>query len=282
MGERFKTLTRPRVFMAMPHYTSAVHIGAAQAFFVTGSRGAVDIVRHQTWGGSLLAKSFNMLWAMALSVAEKEGCEWFVMLHADIVPEHGWVDKLVTEGERIDADVISVVMPLKSQKGLTSTAIDNPHDIFQPLRRLTMREVHSGKIPETFVADDLSDNIELLINTGCMAARLDRPWCRAVDSDGNLRSTFSIADRIKRIDGKWNVGVAPEDWQWSRTINELGGKVAATTAVKASHYGEAGYPNDSGWGAFENDEETKDVWAAKGCRLTTDPAEEYRTKTATD
>ena len=271
-----QTPEKPRVFLAMPHYTAHIHMAAAQAFFTSYTVGGVRVVRQQTWGGSLLAKSFNMLWAMALASNEKDECEWFAMLHADIGPEGGWVDKLIEEAIVNDADVVSACIPLKNAKGLTSTGIDDPDDEFQPLRRLTMREVHSQMVPLTFSAADLGQpDHALLVNTGCFVARLDRPWCRATDQRGHLLSTFSIDDRIKRIDGVWNVGVSPEDWRWSRMLHRAGAKVMATKKVVANHFGETGYRNDAAWGQYRNDEETQNVWQSKGCRIITDDAEQY-------
>ena len=258
----------------MPSYDSRVHLASAQAFFVTPTKGEVSIIRQQTWGGSLLAKSFNMLWAMALAHADKEQCEWFAMLHADIGPEAGWVDILVKEAIIHDADMVSAVIPMKSPKGLTSTGLDNPENEFEPMRRMTMREVWQPEIPDTFTAADLGQTeLALLVNTGCFVARTNRKWCRATDERGFLKSRFSIDDRIARIDGMWNVGVSPEDWQFSRMLHEAGAKVMATRKVKAVHYGETGYRNDVPWGTCENDDETRKTWEARNCSIITDGKE---------
>lgn len=260
-------MSKPRVFVGMPHYSSQVHIAAAYGLFVGASTGgACEIVDRQSYGGSALAKSFNMLWAQALALNEAGRCDWFAMLHADIGPEDNWVDNLIGIALANDADVVSVVMPLKSSKGLTSTGIDNPNEPYEPYRRLTMREVHE-RLPATFSAADLGHpDKALLINTGCFVARLDRDWCRATDSEGNLLSTFSLHDRIKRINGKWNVGMNPEDWRWSRMLHAAGAKVFATTSIQATHFGEVGYSNGHGWGSFANDQETKS-WQADGLRF---------------
>jgi hypothetical protein len=129
-----------------------------------------------------------------------------------------------------------------------------------------MREVHQH-LPATFSAADLGHGDKaLLVNTGCFVARLDQDWCRATDSNGHLLSTFSLDDRIKRVNGKWNVGMNPEDWRWSRMLHAQKAKVYATTSVKLEHFGEVGFTNAHGWGYLNHDEETKG-WQNDGLKF---------------
>lgn len=244
-------MTKPTVFLAMPHYSSQIHLASAKAFFADASCGACDIVARRTCGGSLLAKSFNMLWAESLTANESDGVRYFVMLHADIGPEPNWVDSLVHLMEKHDADVISAVSPMKSVEGLTSTAIDNPEDEFDPLYRLTIRDL--GNLPSTFSASDVGHPAEcLLINTGCMIVDMDKDWCHK-RIDGRLISTFSIDDAIRSVDGKYQVSVASEDWQFSRLVHREGGKLMATSEIQLTHYGEIGFRNYGSWGTCTTD-----------------------------
>ena len=243
---------KPTVFLAMPHYSARAHLTAAEAFFVTASAGACDIVARRTFGSSLLAKAFNMLWAEALTANRNGAARYFVMLHSDIGPERGFVDILMQQIQEHEADIVSAVVPIKSTEGLTSVAFDKMSPTcFEPSHRLTIREVAS--LPTTFDAEDAGCPGQcMLVNTGCMIIDMDKPWCHR-KRHGRLEALFSIEDCISDVDGTYQVGVAPEDWQFSRLIHRFGGKVMATRAVKLQHYGEIGFANYGMWGTCQTD-----------------------------
>jgi hypothetical protein len=160
----------------------------------------------------------------------------------------------------LDADLFSVVVPIKGRHGLTSTAIGDPANPWRPIRRLTLREVF--RLPETFSIHDCiaagfaAPGQQLWVNTGCSLAYLRRDWATAVDSHGYLRVFFTIQDRIHWDGNAGRVETAPEDWNYSRMIANEGGRVFATRKVKLCHAsGEEFYPNDHPWGDWETDEE---------------------------
>lgn len=168
----------------------------------------------------------------------------FAMLHDDVCPQEGWLDQLLGDLEEHSADVMSAVVPIKDEQGLTSTAIDDPEDPWNVERRITMTELM--RLPEVFGAADCGyPDRKLLVNTGCWICRLDREWRRHV--------SFTIRDRIVYKDGKWTPEVASEDWNFSRDVQELGGKVMATRRVMLKHAGEMFYPNSHGWGNWKHD-----------------------------
>lgn len=181
----------------------------------------------------------------------EQGVTHFAMLHDDIQPADGWIDTLLEEMNRVDADIISVVVPLKENSGLTSTAIDT--DPWRP-RRLTMREV--AKLPETFNGWDArnlglgSDHLSelwpcLLVNTGCWICKFTDEWAE--------RAFFHVRDKIIRVNGHFEPRVAPEDWEFSRWAHNEGLKVYATTKVHLTHSGTAQFQNWGSWGQ-ETDE----------------------------
>lgn len=204
------------------------------------------------YGSSLLAKAFNVLWSRALT----SGFTHFAMLHADIAPSFGWVDGLMEIMDEREADVVSVVMPIKSEDGLTSTALDcsregDPSDVI----RLTMAEVM--ELPETFSFDDakqLAANAHgLLINTGCMLIDLRKPWAKQFTG-------FTIRDRLRWEGETLHVMVEPEDWGFSRWLDrwyqrrDEVAKVYATRSIRAYHLGgNRHYPNFEAWGNLEHD-----------------------------
>lgn len=206
-------------------------------------------------GGSLLAHNFNSLWAGAINLdaaAERdpENCgprvDYFAMLHSDVEPEEGWLDKLVEEMEERDLDMLGVVVPIKDLQGLTSIALQNPNgDQWRPLCRLTMTEVMS--LPETFTADDTG--YELLLNTGC--------WVCRFDSEVAKRVWFTINDTI-RFDEERGICVAevePEDWYFSRRMREHGLRIGATRKIRIAHAGSMRFGNQDAWGHKSFDSE---------------------------
>lgn len=194
----------------------------------------------QFYSSSLLAKTFNHLWCNALN-ARSKGVTHFAMVHADIGPETYWLDKMHAIMSEHKADILSVVAPMKSYEGLTSTGIDGYIDGRRALtpRRFTMREIYA--MPHaTFTHPDL------VINTGLMLVDLTKPWVEEV--------AFGIADEIHvSDDGKFTPFTIPEDWSFSRQARNRGAIIYATRDVKLEHWGTAAYANTGPWGSLEID-----------------------------
>ena len=244
----------PTIFLATPHYDGKLHGGAAMGAFIPAfatSRQDVQIMPRNL-GGSLLAFVFNRLWAEALCYAAVGKVDYFVMLHADVCPVEGWLDTLVGECERLNADVVSTVIPIKQsgvpwEKIATTTAVGTMDDTWHPTRKLTLGECHS--FPPTFsIADTPWPKQRLLVNTGCWIADLRKPFWLETYADGKLKHYFTIRDGIK-LHGRFPDGrlqieplVESEDWGFSRRL-PVDAKVYATTAVKVVHVGEAKWRN---------------------------------------
>jgi hypothetical protein len=251
---------KPQVFLALPIYDGTVLARAAAAFFSWPStREHLDLVQSM-FGCSLLARTFNTLWIQALNHAERGLITHFAMLHADVAAPQFWLDTLMEELTAREADICSVVVPIKDMKGVTSTAIDDPANPWQPYRRLTMTEVM--RLPETFTAEDCHQaslnphHGALLVNTGCWVCDLRRPWWLG-DPTQNQPLCFMINDRIRRgAEGKFFVDTQSEDWYFSREAAKYGAKIIATRKVKLEHFGEAGFSNVGAWGEWSHDMET--------------------------
>lgn len=232
---------KPLVLLAIPSYDGWYCDGAAEAFYNTPTVGKCDIQRTRG-RSSFLTKTFNDLWCAALN-RRALGFTHFAMIHADIGPiTPGWVDVLVSELERLDADMVSAVAPIKTPHGWTSTAVALNDDDPWLRRRLTMKEVYD--LPETFGADDVGG--PLLLNTGLWVCRLDRPWCEQV--------CFDTLNRIVKKDGVWHTEAISEDWLFSAALNRLGCKLYATRKVTLAHDGGGEYKTDHVWGTQERDE----------------------------
>jgi hypothetical protein len=221
-------------------------------------------------GSSLLGGNFNYIWTTALNNRLKCSCGWrgsspdglcfrcdspceqfathAAMIHSDVEPINDyWLEAMLTEMERTGADMLSVVLPIKTQDGITTTAIEDRRT--GKLRRLTMTEI--GAIPEvTFDAATAGyPDHNLLVSSGLWIADLRNPWVE--------HNWFEVRDRIFREtkDGQFDHETAAEDWSFSRRMHKMGRKVVASTCVRANHWGEAIYPNDQPWGTCKRDRE---------------------------
>jgi hypothetical protein len=202
--------------------------------------------------GSLLNLSFNQLWAGALN-SRTDGVRFFAMCHDDIEVGAGWADVLFDEMQATGADVVSVAVPLKDARGLTSTAVHN--QTTGEVRRLTLAELFT--LPPTFDLADLvaagiarGDGAEtLLVNTGLWLCRFG-DWC---DEFPGFRNMF---DGVKRLpDGRFVASCLPEDWSFSVWAARAGLSVKVTRKVPLAHLGAGGveYRNDRVWGEYATD-----------------------------
>jgi len=221
-----------RLAIVQPSYTTAIY--SRDALINTQYTKRFKDVVIWGGGGSLLTLSHNLCWCYGLN-GRSDGVTHLLMMHTDIAPKQkDWIDILYDEMAAAEADVLSVIVPIKSPFGLTSTAFDI--DPWSP-RRLTMTEALA--LPKTWTAH----NPDLLINTGLMLVDFRKPWVEPP-------FRFHVRDRIIRTpEGAWKPDVESEDWNASRQMHKLGLRVFATRAVTLDHYGQMAYPNDEKWGA---------------------------------
>lgn len=244
-----------KVFLACPTHDGRIDVASAQGLFASATTRHMLVVAPSL--NSLLSLNCNGLWAEAINQRNESGIEWFAMLHSDIGPEAGWLDKLIELAERHDADLMSTVVPIKDARGLTSTAIESNDLARGPFCRLTLRQVRHEAFPDTFDLEAAASALEslprplqianvprtkLVCNTGCLVCRLDRPWCDP------SRVFFHELNAIAQIDGRWQAIVWPEDWFFTGKVTENGGRVMATKAVRVVHRGLVEYPSDGVWG----------------------------------
>lgn len=241
-GEQTSTDTRKKALLGMPGY-GAITGGAARGFFRSSARLNVALRMQES---SLLAHNFNLLWCDALNMHRRSGLDYFAMQHSDIEPPDGWLDTLVAEMEARNLDVLGVAVPIKDVRGVTSTALARDDgDTWRIHCRLTMAELY--RLPETFTAADIPGNRPLLLNTGLWVCRFG-DWCKKV--------RFTINDRIVvDQDGDFIPQVEPEDWYFSRLLNELGLRVGCTRKLDVGHRGHMVFGNSRGWGNNSFDRE---------------------------
>jgi hypothetical protein len=227
------------IFVAVPHYGGGVVAEALPGLSFPSMKHRVHL---RTNSVSLLAFNFNSLWCQALNDRRKNQTTHFAMHHSDIGAPPGWVDTLLEEMDRVGADVLSAIVPMKDGKGLTSTAWYNPQA--SSVRRITLKEAH--RLPVTFDAAANPEYGELLINTGLWICQFKEQWVERV--------CFTIADRIVQADdGTFQPRVFSEDWHFSHWCNLEGLRVFATRILPVAHYGAASFRNDSPWGDWDTD-----------------------------
>lgn len=229
-----------RVFLACPRY-GAVVFEAAFAAFQASQDHAVMLWPSED---SRLPYSFNKLWCAALNTRKEHGWTHFAMLHSDVAAERLWLDTLIAEQQWVGVQVLAAVIPIKDERGVTSTGLY--HRETEALRRLTLHEVH--KLPLTFrAADTACPEDALVVNTGCWVCDFTQPWVEQV--------RFRFVDEIRRLpDGTFDARTMAEDWDFSLQLDHLGVSVAATRRVSLKHYGSQGYSNAEPWGSWTQDE----------------------------
>lgn len=213
-----------------------------------GQPGAVSLVAqlalwraHPEWtiyhfelSTSLLATTFNFCWCHALNLREKEGLTHFLMIHSDVRPidNDDWFDTLLGEMEKNQGEVISAIIPIKDERGLTSTAIDT-HP-WRPVR-ISMKQAIE-QLPESWTTPGL------LFNTGLMLVDMRRDWVEKI--------CFTVRDKIEKDPktGLWQAYAQPEDWDFSRQCRALGVRCIVTRAVKVQHFGNKRFNNYEPWG----------------------------------
>lgn len=197
------------------------------------------------WGASsILTHNFNRLLCDAYNKQAELGLTHFAMLHSDIAPAAGWLALLLAELKAHNLQVLSAVSPLKCNDGLTSTGLDLGHKV----RRLSLAEVFT--LPETFTGADTHShygNSKLMLNTGC--------WIMDMSAITPDQAFFTIQDSVTRDPaGHYVPDFKPEDWLFSRRLNELGIRTGATRKVKLEHYGSQAFTNSQVWGTKGTDE----------------------------
>lgn len=236
--------------------------------------GQVLVVRNSS---SALGNNFNNLWCTALN---DRTVTHFAMVHSDVLPQPFWLNVLMHELDATGAQMVSAVIPLKDQFGITSTAIGNPFDRWRPWKRFSMTEIMN--MPATFDVEQAGfKGMDLLLNTGCWMCDLRDPRWRATrrGDDGRDEAVcyFTLRDRIINVEGKWIPNGEPEDFFFSRQAQKIGLKLMATRKVQVGHAGRSVYPNEGPWGVWKADEATRPFWGKEDVSLATPSHEGERT-----
>ncbi len=174
-----------------------------------------------------------MLWCEALK--NRPEVTHFAMLHDDCEPQEGWLDVLLEELNRLDADIVSTVLAIKDFRGMTTTGIRYPGNWL--CRRFTKREIM--RMPETFsIADTDEPDQVLAIGTACWICNLpEASWPDKFPG-------FQNEHKIEWEGGQPCPSFDSEDWIFSEWAASQGLKVYSTRKVRMGHQGAYVYYND--------------------------------------
>lgn len=246
-----------RVFMGIPHVGSmAPEVLDSLAQPPTVGEHEL-LLRHS--GISLLAMNFNGLLCSALN--QTPACDYFLLHHNDIGigPDAcGWLDYMIEQMTEHKAAALSLVVPIKDGRGLTSTGLLKSTNGKREHRRLTVKELDD--LPDTFDVMDMVKKFDiwgtdacLTVNTGVLLLDLKqiRPHIEKL--------CFTIRDKITLTEeGQCAVHVWPEDWNFSEAAHRIGLRVVANKNVPLTHKGNLGFMTGARWG------QDHDGWAEQG------------------
>lgn len=247
----------PFVALMQPSYARSVpNKQSARLFYRAGQCKRIELDAQTSLG----IRCFNMLLCEALNARHiHPGLTHLAMIHDDIVPDEGWLDTLLAVQAEHDVDFLSAVVPIKNGTGITSTAVDMEGAPWM-VRRLTLHEVFN--LPETFTLADIPWRVptsRLLVNSGLWVLRFGE-WSERVfprtNPTGQLREVgvaFRDHARIIQLpDGEYGSQDISEDWDWSRQMDTLGLKLAATRKVGLYHE-RPEFTTRQPWGQWETD-----------------------------
>jgi SAM-dependent methyltransferase len=232
-----------RIFLGIPN-RGDISSGCYNAAIAASRRHTVFSLPMQ-FGD--IEHNFNMLFSEAWNNRFNRKLTHWGLLHTDISAEEWWLDVAIEEMDRVGADVMSVVMAIKDERGLTTTGIRYPG--VWGTRRFSMREI--SRLPETFsIADTDEPDAVLAINTGLWVCRFPQAgWPdKFVDGGG-----FIAKHAIRIENGNAVPWFDSEDWLFSDWAATNGLRVFATRKIKAVHHGGFPYGNQGSWGSWESE-----------------------------
>lgn len=209
--------------------------------------------------------NMDALWCDGFNQFEAGECTHFAMQHADVSPVPMWLDILLEEMDKFDLGMISAPVAIKDHRGLFSCGIGDPEYNWHPLRRLTIKELTSGKLPTTFTAEDYGkafgfdfSKFPLLHNNALWVVDFRKPeWATMVEGTNGPEWKFVHNFPRRNIrdpdTGKMVPQGESEDWFFSRMVHEAGIKSAITTRVAVSHRGATEFPNNTIWNVDNQD-----------------------------
>ncbi len=234
-----QSVQEPTIFLALPTGGN-IKPCAAHAVNKCSGKGLRVHPRWEQFGD--IPHNFNMLWCEALM--NRNTFTHFAMLHDDCMPMEGWLDVLLEEMDRVNADIMSSVLCIKDHRGLTTTGVRYPGT--WGTRRFTKKEL--WRMPETFSIEDTDEpNRILAIGTACWICKFPQAgWPDRFPG-------FQNEHKITWAGGEPSPQFDSEDWLFSDWAASQGLRIFSTRKVHMGHQGAAFFFNNDDAGTVETE-----------------------------
>jgi len=257
---------RYEILLGVPS-SGTIHESAAQASYHASLRHQVHRL-PSTFSGP----NYNAVWNAALNSGMEKRITHFAMMHTDIQIQEDeadtgtrWLDRMVEEMDKVNADFISTPIAIKDALGLTSCGIGNPENRWNPWRRFCVCELEN--MPMTFNAKDVGYGDKFLIHNHALCLwDMRKPCWYQTDENNRCQYIFNLEEDIRLENGKWVRYFHSEDWFYSRCMWKMNVNTYITRVVKVIHHGGMGYSNYDGSGLLwqDGDEATASQWRVPG------------------
>ncbi len=229
-----------RAYVAVP-YSHGIEpeAWASSRDCLRGHAGITADIRSRSF--SILTSNFNK---SLVACFNSKHYDYVALHHSDIQAAPGWLGLMIRDMELVDAEVMHAAVAIKNADGFTSTAIAYSEDRWEPIRNITMHELH--QLPSVFNISHIQEVIDpaamrLCPNTGVLVMKVTE---KMLDFPG-----FSNLDRIIRVsENCWQEKVVPEDWNFGHWCADMGIEVWGTRKVVTHHWGRQRFSSDQIWG----------------------------------
>jgi len=248
-------MVKTNIFIGVPSHTGQVSICTQRCILEARGPDLAVRVRNNTF--SLLDYNFDLLFCSAWA----SGADYFCLLHNDIAvssgdPARSWLMVMLDALRDGGFAAVSVVAPIKSVEGITSTALQLTKNNSFTMRRLMLREL--PKLPPIITKADVcklwgldaATAGALYINTGCLLMDLKKfGWAQKRWPGFQIRSQLAWSR-----EGLPKAFVLSEDWRFSQHLAEYGWPYAAVgpQLLPVEHLGELVFRNTATWGDEED------------------------------
>ncbi len=205
---------KPKVLILTPTYDGNVHVAYLISIIEAMKDCDVELIFNK---GSLLTLNRNKMFLNAIKLKT----EYILFLDADVsIKNSQWLIKMINKLDEINTDILSGIVPMKSNIQKASIAYD--YGDFK-VSLYPYQEIQS--LPELFPIH--------LAATGCLLIKIGK-WFEKMEPP-----YFHIEDAV--IDSE--ARVFSEDWYFCRKARNAGAKIFAWRGLEIEHYGSNSWSN---------------------------------------
>jgi predicted O-methyltransferase YrrM len=148
-----------RAYVAMPH-SHGIEPEAWESArdCLRGHSGILADVRRRSF--SILTSNFNKSIVACLN---SKHYDYVCLHHSDIQATPGWLGIMIRDMESVGAEVMHAAVAIKNADGFTSTAMAYSDDRWEPIRKITMHELH--QLPLVFNIGHIQETVDATAKT---------------------------------------------------------------------------------------------------------------------